>query len=559
MMQLKVEKGGEYVDLDLFADSQIAFELENPIFKDDVGASVVALPFSLPQSPHNKVQLDFTEHIESDVEGGLQLPAIFYHSGMPIFEGLLKVEESIFTASYNCTLVSPDISDFTDKLITDLSWTDISMGADTKAVETYAKAANDGDYTTHPVAFPVMYNEAFTEHEDYQNVINPVSNPDKTLLVNANLDGRRQWCKVVAYPYLFTVLDKIAEDTDFVIDGDFMTDTELQTLIILNNFCQENIDANGTDNWEKTLTLQNNLPDITIGALFTALKYAFSLVFNYARQQKRLTLSFTKDIVTDTTFVDWTAKVVRKYSTKYNLVNVKKKLCMQEDGMEPKRPEAVPDDFLYEIPSLCSRSDSNEKIQVGFYAPRQKFVGNAVTNPFPPNQIYNYQYMAVYGDTLISPTTAGEKSKNLGLAFFRGLHPDSTKNFAYALGGRIWDSWDSSPAQWIGDYTLYWYGTQGGNFFDPLVVPGSYTITNPLQESTLESRFLKPFADLLSSNKVLTRYVQLTATDVFNIDWLKKVRIEEQVRTVEYLVKKISVTFRLNNIAPAKVEFYKVR
>ena len=317
---------------------------------------------------------------------------------------------------------------------------------------------------------------------------------------------------IVPFLKIGYVFAKIAQFTNYSFSGTFLTDIELQSLIVYNNYALDKIDDTapfeGTNVYDEQMDYANHLPDIKIKEFMLQVASLFNFFYVFDFRRNTSALVFRQDLLT-AVIVDWSDKFLTEYEA--SVQEPKNKIVGYEssslpEGYENALPAATIGNYAegeevnYACGTLPYRIDTNFTFTV--YT-----IDNGVGNsPFP---VYN---------------VGTDNKYPLRLLFWRG----------YRGAGKALYSATSYPYD-SNKYGLEWEGEKG-----------------------LAEKFHKKWVAFIQSSQIVKRKAILTLADLYQLDLTKRYAIDFQT----YLIKSIEI--EISNgadtlPAPADIELVQIK
>jgi hypothetical protein len=253
VIKIQVNKQTLYLE----PKTTLRFDLISNLFDDDVIPLSVVYPFNIPAPPNQSI-FEFANFVEIS-RSVKSYSCDFYFAGYLLFAGTLYVT-SYSNEYYRCSIVVNSFSEgFADKLLSEFDYGgDINIGGNPHAAtnvafhaEQIVKGLIQANYT-----FPLIYAPEFYGSVDDNNVseynedwggdagagdvgkyLNNYSRTGNTFPVNQVREDPECDNVYAMLPcaYLHYVLERVFYSEKYNLYGDFMTDEELQQLILFNN------------------------------------------------------------------------------------------------------------------------------------------------------------------------------------------------------------------------------------------------------------------------------------------------------------------------------------
>jgi len=241
---LKIQVGTEFIRLP--DQTSINFSFQNEAFNDSGSYSLLTNIDG--EDPVNQKIFNFPSRVTKLVPSTKELPATLFLDNN-IFSTTIKAKQSskktigIFIKLF----ISVLIEKISNTSIRDVDFGgDIAIGNTSEDVINHLLAVNNLTYPDAKYYFPQFYNKLFYgEIDDNGNAkFNPdwggtdehyiINYPEVNTTIYQNVKNNKN-C-LVPFPYLFFVLKKIFDFLGYNPEGNFLKDTELQRLIIPNNY-----------------------------------------------------------------------------------------------------------------------------------------------------------------------------------------------------------------------------------------------------------------------------------------------------------------------------------
>jgi hypothetical protein len=294
--------------LDLYPDTALTFEQNNPVFQQEVGAEGYSYPIDIPASDRNRIIFGFIDDLQSTTDFQ-DYPSELIADNAPkkgVFS-ILKASQSRFTGSLYLGLFDKKVL---DKSLKDLNLGGIRTIADmvTHANSLKTKDVDEADYVFFPILNTKFYNEGNADRPDFIGTINNYqsgsfvnwsieTNTDDPMspfdyILNTNC--------LVPFPYLIYVLRQIASELGKTLTGSFCYHAEMKKLTIYNTYALDEIREETTSElvgniFSETINLKNHVQDITCREFLNALIAKFNVAINVTEAE--LQISFKSDIL----------------------------------------------------------------------------------------------------------------------------------------------------------------------------------------------------------------------------------------------------------------------
>lgn len=229
-----IEVNNTFLDL---GDEGIRFEKINPSFITDLFQGDFSFPFTAPDTDNNLKALGFSNIIEL-VNRILIFDCYIWMFGMPYTKGKIIVSAGTAkTIKLNLTMGIKAMK-IADKSLKDLNYGDnflLGVKPETRYANIKEISLNT-DYKVFPFTFIPHKNEDFygSSNTDFCGIINRQNSVTGDFLKNNATSGSRY--SFVPFLYLFFILKKIFEEEGLIPIGDFWNDTEMQKILMYNNY-----------------------------------------------------------------------------------------------------------------------------------------------------------------------------------------------------------------------------------------------------------------------------------------------------------------------------------
>lgn len=352
--RIQIQVAGEFLDLN--DGTEINFERENAAlqFTDQVKGGYT-FPFEIRNTEKNARLLDFSGMINTHInETGYD--AIIFDAGIPVFRGKLKIEKSNINlfrhklGTISCYILT-DTADFYQD-IKDIKLRDVAMGGDrsyawdgltTSGAGFWAHihaVANNGPGSGYDYAFYPVINEGWPVGDVVPNMMNLTYWDDAQLVTKIMFPEHftgltvREVNRIVPFPYLKYVIEKVFAHLGWTVQGDIMADADFQKITMINfraiNWANVKIVSGVVytlPNDPVVFNLKDHMPDITISDFLIQLKNRLGWWYDFDRSAKVCTIrNLSALVLTNPTQYDNTAApdVVKSILTeqkKYSLKN----------------------------------------------------------------------------------------------------------------------------------------------------------------------------------------------------------------------------------------------
>lgn len=575
--------------LDLFASTSLTLNMVNPLFSKEVDYNSHSFSFNIPNSPQNRRVLQSPE-ITLRSRTTTQSISLFI-AGVRWIDGLLRVKSA--TQTQYTVYLQLDNSAFAE------AWKNKTLSSYTlggvrnigihTALRDHAKDTSNGSVLTYDYVFAPIANLNFydgQELSDFRNRINyydhdsAVQNfPDN--LAYANETSIYEYT-LTPFIYLTALLGYLFSEIDYDLQGgaDWLTDTEIQTLVLYNNFGLDKPStfptAGGTtrtwNEWLDDINLQQHVPIMGLGEFMQSVLDIFCLSIIIDEKSKTARLISRKSILADQQAIDWTEKSLEEpnnsdeqiggYYFHYQL-DTDDAVTDQIRSVEGFRIntevlhfENLPGtgDELGDLRYVQTETayyqyflveDSNPAEYgwqfFAYYMP-EKIVGdgsievnpsigtvNMARRGIPSTFAFDWQrlpYVNQIGSTELYGIGTQEYLPRL--MFFRGYQDTAASTDTYPLLSS--DDLTAKGAS-VGNYSLFWEGTKG-----------VYEV------------WWKAWAEAMMASRVFTQPMLLHIGDLLTLDYAKKVRVRTETGEANCLIKTLQITINMERIEPVQAE-----
>lgn len=357
MLEIKI--GDEY--LDLLPGTQLEIEQENPYVQfDDKIIGEYSLPFQVPSTPKNIRLLQYAAMINKRINNA-GIDAIVYDNGVQHSIGKIKIEKANIhlnkgdkgsISCYYLTGISRFYQEIKDKRLQSIgtggtrtfNWDNFNRNGSGfwGHIHKVLDAAAGYGASSYDYAFYPMVNEDFTWDISSRTFGGNVTN-------NMTYTGGKvtftQFCadgmdanKIVPFPYLKYVLDKIGEFIGWKFDGAILSDPDFLKITMWD--CRaidwalyipaRVIILGGGPIKAKTsvsFNLSDHLPDITISEFLLSLRNRFGWYYDVDRKGKIVHIREIQKINIHGTVKDFTASasplIVKTMRTEKKIYSLK--------------------------------------------------------------------------------------------------------------------------------------------------------------------------------------------------------------------------------------------
>ena len=469
MLQIKINNIG----LDLFADTALQFELNNPAYfgsDSDLLAASLVFSFDLPLSANNRVLLRQPQMIGSTEPFLENENCTIEYDFLLLFVGKITLTAAQKTA---CTvsIVIDALVEMKEKTLQEIALPttySLLQGSTTPnefAKKTIQEYQNPKKY---PIVFFPIYNtlnapentpnsDIYISLKEWQNYYDT----DFGNFIEKNtIDTERSlnFGSVTPFLKLYHVLEAIFATFGLRLDNNFQTDTELLNLVLYSFF---NIIHPTTAEWKTTIDLRSLLNDQTCAEFLKQLIRTFCLGLFPNPQNGSVEILPLKNILNAPTAHDWTHKELIGYQkTKPNTAPTS--LGYKTDIASFQR-EAL---FIYKGIFLLNISNY-EKFKTGKQG-GAAFEADIFTTKdgFSPTIRQRQDDLIQSPIAAIKPPEADNRLPQF-LYFFRGIFQRKDKdgivsNFPLGSSHHFYNAFPTAPtSRKIGNYSLDFVGENG--------------------------------------------------------------------------------------------------
>ncbi|MCX6216565.1 hypothetical protein [Spirosoma sp.] len=467
-MQLEIRMNGE--PMELAPNSRADLELVSPYLTyEDILSSKATIP-NLPATPRNRSVLGYPDLLQNDSRA-FRYNCEKYYNGQLLQSGIGVLTEA--GTDYSFTVVQAlgeFFGDYQNKPLTDIDFGSIPLPA------LLTPIVNEG--SSSAVCFPTIVNPDF-----YSTSGGAIGYGGKMndYYAGAYTSGG----PLVPMVYVDYLFKRIASLTGTTIEGAYFDKPELRKLILFNTRALDGASA---------VTLSRHLPELTLAQFLLELRKFFNLSFTINGAEKRLTIGFTKDILSRAAVLDWSDKAVKKFK------KIPETARRMQLGSETEQADALVKDRPLELEDYLTPELGEP---TGIAPLKSKFSSLVMDAP---------------------SGTAACKQPGITEQFGQLTNKFSPRLLFY-LSGEGLNSIPKASSE-LGDVSLYWTGVKG-----------------------LAAVFWRVNEKLRNEWFYVTRDMNLSEFDLASFDFSKKVH----VNGVNYLVVKITVSVPISK--PAQVTF----
>jgi hypothetical protein len=303
--------------LDLYSNTRLQFELNSPMYLGediDIIQGSYSFPATVPLGGKNRRLLNYPNLIDNADDLMKDEPCEIYVEGMMLFSGLLSVRSAINNQAKIYMIVSP-LSQLKDVNLNELDLGTENMGGDVASILAKAKDTTTSPESYNYIFFPVYNRDFFSGNSDYGD---PVDGKGE---YQNFWDVDTQAFVIDADNNIFTPFVKVnhilktgIEDQGFTFTNNFQKSTELQRLVMYNNYSSVADDKPLLD-----INLADHVnPDTSFSDFVKRLSRNFCLGLFGDFQNETFELTPLKDIINLPPKWNWTSKASEVYKIEAN-------------------------------------------------------------------------------------------------------------------------------------------------------------------------------------------------------------------------------------------------
>ncbi|MDJ1480294.1 hypothetical protein QNI16_07345 [Cytophagaceae bacterium YF14B1] len=284
--------GDEFLDLE--PSASIGIEWYNPLFvKDDATPGLLTYPITAPYTRTNQRLLGNPESLSLAEPPQRDFPCQFYINRILWKVGILKYRG--FNGSQYTLNFQSDAGDFST-LVKDVSMQAVNYksGILSATVKTL-----DDEYALFPIRNSLFFQED-TVVDGFAGYVN--------LYNNGAFTG-----PITPFPYLKFILSEIVRNYGYSLTGAWLNEDYVKRLVIYNNYQPSYPGQAAGAAPNGALNYQKHVPDVTITTFLNALRQLFCLAYIVNANNKTIQIVRLKDVINDTSFIDWTDKSERTF------------------------------------------------------------------------------------------------------------------------------------------------------------------------------------------------------------------------------------------------------
>ena len=321
MLGIQIE--GEFLDLP--PGTTMELERENPFLQlNNQLVGEYSLPFSVIANEKNLRLLNYAAVAQQQMDT-TGVDALLYNKSIQVGAGKVKIEKASINLNktskgiITCYFLGAASSFWQD--IKDLKMRQVAVGGDRSFAwaglstittgfwkhihEVAAGAPGDYDYAIFPVintgwivgdVYPPLMNKMYYDAMEAF----PMRFP--------NTYGgayEREMNRIVPFPYLKYVLEKVFEQAGWSVSGDILSDADFEKITMINfraiDYCFAKVSGGGYTQVYRNpvvFNLQDHLPDITVAAFLIALQNRFGWWYDFDVVSKKVTIRQLSELVT---------------------------------------------------------------------------------------------------------------------------------------------------------------------------------------------------------------------------------------------------------------------
>jgi hypothetical protein len=398
----------------------------------------------------------------------------------------------------------------------------------------------------------------------------------------------------VPFPYLVSVLKYVAAHLGMSLTGGFVQDAEVKKIVIYNVFALDKIEAiTGTiigfpgtyyqNTCASDIDLRNHVPDITIAEFLTAIASAFNLYVEIDSLGRKLVLNQKQDTLTAYEESEITQAIGRSIAIEPSSFAIADGFLLKlkpdkDDSLSVLNKDTIITteklgEDIGALPFVGTDPNGLTRFVMTEYVDATKLGASLVKRGAMLSSAPNYRegngkeeieiglcsLHTVANRTVNYVNFASPSSppvdtswlsgvvpmaKQKGAGNYYGLSPDAPFSF------RILNYIGIGAAPIVGDDYPYGSNTIYNHQGDPVTTLSLKWIGN---DSSLYPKWHERWLPI-RKNKTFTYIWNLSLTDLMEIDWSKKLRIQNQL----YLLKTLSVAITSKGATLAKATFLKL-
>jgi hypothetical protein len=507
---IAIQVGSKY--LDLLPSTKVNFKIKSDFFEQNERAvSSHTLPFDIPRTSQNERIFQYVSLSEIQNNEALHECQIYLYN-LPWKKGTIEIlswekdtykitvftDISIFLLRMEDSLKSLDLG----SVITGTNFgTNQSYFDNSSAMQLYVNASVSHTWTD-ACAFPQMLASNFFENISYEGYINQYvygSNRYENAVASIAPNTVYPFVPCVFVRY---VLEKIQGFCNCKIEGDFMTDAELQKMLIVNNYTI-NVFAFNAFYLTNQIDFKNHLPDISIRAFLGQLADILNYSIQYDEVENKI-IFVKKESVFEVG----------------NYQDLSKQFCKHTSGEtingKTNYQITFPDGVLSTFPLFENQNLRIEKIELGASTLATSFsLNNTIFTSKLNSSVASKQLSDSEEFSYVSPNS----ENNLRFVFWQGLQPNANGFFPQSA--------NFTPSQ------------SPNLFLDP-----SFLYNNT---------FIK-FIKAKETTKKYNSEFLFTVTDILNFDINKPIR----VNSVTYVPTEASINIDLQGVEPVQITQFRI-
>lgn len=591
MSRLKIGKAANY--LDLKRDTSIQIDAQSPLWfgdrQGDVLPNVKIYSFSLPSTPHNRILLNRPELLDNADDFLAENDWLMLYDGKIIERGRLEVEEAANEGGdYKATFIGgiagklyalkdENIGQILSKTVplginNNVAVNDDEVLAQAKLI-TATPESSDFLFPTIQVAEDTEFDEDdIPQNYEYLNWYfqDQFRRQRNTGLEHVN-------CSLAPQFKLRNVLDELLNAVSYSLTGIFDSSQyreELNNLLLFSNTTLDEVPGDEVElqynnmAFARELDYSVYLPRIKGNDLLRATADTFALAIIASPQRRTISL-LPYDYALKSKSVDWTTKVGPRYIKARRLEAAPFRFQydhLSEDYSEANRLELNGKPVSYEVETfddmaaldlnfqskgeivyvrslneyyVILRADSSGRgLRVAPVGKNLGIINEDAATPFSPasdtlHMITDRRdalFCPAYFADVVTPIDTGSSTIDKPVfLIYRGLQPsrrysgkDSFRRYPLASSYNY-----NEYEEKVGELSLLWNGPDG-----------------------LYNRWWKTWHEALQRMRPITMTARLTATDLEQLDWMKRIEIDGKL----FLLRRIQITVTNTQISVANIE-----
>lgn len=479
---------GKFLDIE---KGSVSFEVKNPLFDNNSIPGMMSFPFKLSgESKINNTLFRFakvpgvTDPVTTLDDVQLFINKVLWKIGrLDLLGG---------SGDYEVNFRS-DAGDLAT-VFSNTKLTELNLGSEALNYTVTAGTYPDYNYALFPVKNTDFYGNKNPDWKSYSNYFHTGAFLTNTITNDYN---------IIPFLYVPFVLTKIFESQGWTINGNWLTNPDIQRLVIYNNYALDALNEGGLNVYNTNIIYANHLPDITIGSFLVELMNMFGIGYFFDVKQKTVIIRTWNEVLANSAYRNVMSKAGKIQSWTAN--KYKGITFMQ----------SISDDDLTDQLSTgwteYKEGHGEDKIGTGF-SPLFEINETDEVNA----RTWRVPHIRQPGTSEAFDT--GQNDSGLRLMFYTGMVNDSEGN-AYPAG-----------RDFYGGTSLRWDGVAG-------LVNKYYSSMIAFRQITRQEQ----------------REIRFNTADMLGIDISEKLFIDYQ----KYLVESVIFTINESGLAPAKVKIWK--